>query len=727
MKKTKRLVNLSLITVLVIATLAVCVTIVGAAGKFTDIKGDEWYASAVLKANELGIMNGTSDTTFAPLKNLSRAEYVAILFRLSGGEENMEFSFTDVPDDAWYKKYVGWAESAGVITGYGNAETFGGNELITREQLMLMTSRYMKYEWISFEDSATAVEFADKAKISSWAADGVEITRKAGLITGDANSNFNPQNPATRAEIATIVVRYADKLPTARDPMHMKLEYFTELVEMEGKNPVLRFGKDFDVRQNRGDVIGEQFLPQMGLDTDKYEMVMDDSTYVNFRRSYQPKVFNDELKLGECISVLTRVVIRNKETGEMTKAATHSCKLYYVEKTVDPATYDLDLPADVHAEMMEASFVTMGNVARLASVFERAEKGEKITASYIGGSLTQAGTTDINGNWASGTSAWLERTFPAADIVHVNAGIGGTSSDYGASRLDAHVLKHDPDIVFVEFSVNDSSASDYYKQSMDSIVRRCLAHGEDTAVVIVLAANPGTGSDSFRQGRDMHKDLAEYYGLPVIDFNSGLHTGIDAGLFDFGVISVDGLHLNTWGYQAELDMVEYMLENIREKISKSSAADLKIQPIPTKLFAPGDLFIGLYTIDPDQNTDKINSLGSWKAWENPDYSSDAPGERYSVGYKWTAANGNDPFVFTFTGTYLYLHTYGGDGNYSTEGLNLKITLDDGVNKYTYDYTEPSRPYRVNEAALPYATYKVSISVNNPTADGEFVFFGITLK
>ena len=168
MKKTNRILKLSIVAVLVIATLTVCAVISSAAGKFTDVNGDEWFAPAVIKANELGIMNGTSDTTFAPLKNLSRAEYVAILFRLSGGEENMEFTFTDVPSDAWYKKYVGWAESAGVITGYGNAETFGGNELITREQLMLMTSRYMKYEWIQFPNSDSAVEFADKAKISSW-------------------------------------------------------------------------------------------------------------------------------------------------------------------------------------------------------------------------------------------------------------------------------------------------------------------------------------------------------------------------------------------------------------------------------------------------------------------------------------------------------------------------------------------------------------------------------
>ena len=539
MKKTRRLFKLSLVALLIVATLAVCAIVSSAAGKFSDVKGDEWYANAVLKANELGIMNGTSDTIFAPLKNLSRAEYVAILFRLSGGEENMEFTFTDVPADAWYKKYVGWAESAGVITGYGNAETFGGGELITREQLMLMTSRYMKYEWIRFPDSDSAVEFADKGAISSWAADGVEVTRKAGLITGDANANFNPQNPATRAEIATIVVRYADKLSTALDPMHMKLDHFLELVECEGKNPVLRFGKDFDVRQNRADVIGEQFLPQMGLDTEKYEMVMDDSAYFNFRNSYQPKVFNDDLLLGESISVLTKVVIRNKETGEMTKSTTHLCKLYYVEKTVDPATYDLDLPADVHAEMMEASFTTMGNIARLASVFARAEKGEKITASYIGGSLTQAGTTDINGNWASGTSIWLERTFPKADIVHVNAGWGGTNSDFGAVRLDTNVLAYDPDIVFVEYTTNDPDGSDYYKQSMESIVRRSLEHGKDTAVIIILAgnANPSAGMIN---AREMHCDLAEYYGLPVIDFNAGLHVGIDKGLYNYNEISVDG-------------------------------------------------------------------------------------------------------------------------------------------------------------------------------------------
>ena len=208
------------------------------ATKWTDVPDDAWYTSAVVKANELGVMNGTSDTTFAPLKNLSRAEYVAILFRLAEGEANLPFTFTDVPADAWYAQYVGWAEQAGVITGYGNAETFGGTALITREQLMLMTSRFMDYMGIGFANSNDAVEFGDADKISSWAAIGVEATRKAALITGDANGKFNPQAPATRAEIATIVVRYMNKLPEAKDAMYVKFENILDYVEKDEKGKV---------------------------------------------------------------------------------------------------------------------------------------------------------------------------------------------------------------------------------------------------------------------------------------------------------------------------------------------------------------------------------------------------------------------------------------------------------------------------------------------------------
>ena len=707
--KNKKLLTALICMALLVCTLLVCIPTASAAGKFTDVPEKSWYTAAVLKANELGIMNGTSDTTFAPLKNLTRAEYVAILFRLSGGEENLPFTFTDVPEKAWYKKYVGWAEQSGVITGYGNPETFGGNELITREQLMLMTSRYMKYEWVSFEDSATAVEFADRDKIAKWAADGVEVTRKAGLITGDKNANFNPKNPATRAEIATIVVRYVDALPSAKDPMHMKFDSMLELVECDGKSPILKFGKALPVLYNRGDAFGLQLLPQMDLDTEKYRIIMETGAFRSFVDSYKSAVYVHELQPGESKSILGNVSIKNVETGEETTKKTFLFKVCYETVVVDPETYDVGIPEDVHADMMEASFYSMGNVARLAKQLAEAEAGKDLNVVYIGGSLTAAGTTDINGNWVSGTTAWFTRKFPNAKVTGVNSGWGGTGSNFGNVRFESQVLDHDPDIIFIEFAVNDGSDSDDCKRRMEALVRRGMEYGDDTAIVLLLTALPGT-STSFENCRNMHKALAAHYDIPVIDFHAGLQNGMSTGLFDFTDLSMDNCHLITWGYQIELDMVEYMLENICKKIDSASAADLKIKPLPTTPFIAGEnKYLDLVSIDKSDYSE-ITSFGSWKEANSP-YEDDAFGK----GLACNGMNGNDPLEFSFTGTDLYIIMY--------EGAEIEVSLNNGEYVAVYG-SDTGAPYDVF-TDLPEKEYKVKITIKNPSADAEALIYVIT--
>ena len=391
--------KLRIILVAAVSILLIAMAVMSAsATKWTDVPDDAWYTSAVVKANELGIMNGTSDTTFAPLKNLSRAEYVAILFRLAEGEANLPFTFTDVPADAWYAQYVGWAEKAGVITGYGNAETFGGNALITREQLMLMTSRFMDYMGIGFANSSDAVAFGDADKISSWASVGVEATRKAALITGDANGNFNPQNPATRAEIATIVVRYMNKLPEAKDAMYVKFENLLDYVENEGGKPVLHFAKWVPFRENRGDVVGEQILPQLGLSQDKYQVILDDSSFRTLRSSHHDNSYGGKVPVGEAGTIMFSFSIKNIETGETTAAKGRRFSVYYDDVTIDGNTYNLGISDELYNTVMDASVLSTGNIARLAKAFEKAEKGEKLSIGYIGGSLTAGAGADPNGN-----------------------------------------------------------------------------------------------------------------------------------------------------------------------------------------------------------------------------------------------------------------------------------------------------------------------------------------
>ena len=712
MKLKKLIITLAL----ALCIITTCAVFASASTKFTDVNGDEWYADAVLKANELGIMNGTSESTFAPLKNLSRAEYVAILFRLSGGEENMEFSFTDVPDDAWYKKYVGWAESAGVITGYGNAETFGGNELITREQLMLMTSRYMKYEWVSFEDSATAVQFNDAAKISSWAADGVEVTRKAGLITGDAQSNFNPQNNATRAEIATIVVRYAEKLPEARDPMHMKHQYINELVETdEGKYPVIKLGSFFPYRQHRPDVFGEILLPQMGLDLETYEFTMDEDAFLKIKKDYQNAIMNGDLPAGECKpKVIIKYRIHNKVTDEYTQEKVSLFNIYYESQTIDSLTYDLHLPEEMIKEMNEASLYSLGNYARLAKAFEKAKAGEPVNVSYIGGSLTEGASSTGTGSWPSATNEWLEANFPNAIEFRINnAGIGGTNSVYGVVRLQKDVLQYDPDILFVEFAVNDGVVDDDKRQSFEAIIRTALEYEENTAVVMVLTALYGDDADAnFEATRNIHKDIAAYYGLPVIDFHAGLQAGLKWNLFTPDDITKDGLHVTAYGHQIEGKMVHHALENLVKAIDSASAAELKVQPVPAKMFGPGDKYMELHSILPS-NKDELDTLGSWEIALDKDSFVDGFGDP-----KWDAFinTGDAALEFTFTGTALYFQC----PRYDV--FELKVNID-GKDYIGRSYAD--RHFSIE--GLENKSHKVKITVHSKDEGVTPSIYGITYR
>lgn len=683
MKKSKLLLRALLCAVLFAVTVMLSVTVLAAETPWTDVK-DTWYTDAVVKANSLGIMKGTSDTTFEPMKPLTRAEYVTILGRLDGGEENLPYSFTDIPEKAWYRTYVGWAEQAGIVNGYnGDPECFSGNTYISRAEMMVMTARYMKYKWISFEDAADIKDFTDKAKVDKigWAAEGIELTRRAGLIKGDSAGNFNPTNTASRAEIATIVVRFVDKLPEAKDPMFMKFEHLKELVECEGNNPVLTFGRWLDVRQNRPDVIGDQILPQMGLDTDVYEIAMTEQNYNTFKLTYQDNVYQDHIKDGECKKgLMTPFAIRNKVTGEETAQRMHLCNVYFKDSGVDASTYDVDLPEDVLKKMCETGVDSTGNLARLASVFKRAEAGEELNVVYIGGSICAGAGADPGGNWVSGVTDWFEKRFPKAKVTGVNAGVGGTGSDFGIMRLQKHVLNFDPDIVFIEFVSNDG-AGEKYRESYEALLRKFFEYGEDTAVIQVLVAsiNRDNGHADVRRN---HFEFAEHYDLPNIDIHRGVHAGVDTGLFDFGDFTHDGDHPTTWGHMVMSEIIEHFLEVADEKIKKASASELVIKPLPEMINK--DTYMHLGYID-EYHTDGIVSMGDWEQIVDPDEGALCT---YNV---WTTSKvGGKPLTFKFTGKELYLMLY------NSQCLELKIS--DGVNEYIVSSPEvaPAAAFSADE-------------------------------
>ncbi len=176
---------------------------------FEDVTEADWFYKEVLSVNAEGIMTGKSATVFDPKANISRAEVVTALARFACVNvegKGKTLTFPDTQTDAWYSDYVGWAYENGVVTGYDNGK-FGPADLITRQELAVVLSRMIKYLEATMPDSPQIDKFTDGGKIASWVAEHAETMRKAGLMKGDANGNFNATNNASRAEVATIISR----------------------------------------------------------------------------------------------------------------------------------------------------------------------------------------------------------------------------------------------------------------------------------------------------------------------------------------------------------------------------------------------------------------------------------------------------------------------------------------------------------------------------------------
>lgn len=175
---------------------------------YTDLNMGEWYHDGIHYCLDEGLMDGVDAGMFAPNATTSRAMIVTILWRLQGspGVEATE-TFTDVSPDAWYAKAIAWAVAEGVADGYGEG-LFGPNDAITREQLAAMLWRYAARP----ESEGGLSAFADGAETSAWAQQAVSWAVSLGLINGVDSDRLDPKGQATRAQTATILMRFAQSM-----------------------------------------------------------------------------------------------------------------------------------------------------------------------------------------------------------------------------------------------------------------------------------------------------------------------------------------------------------------------------------------------------------------------------------------------------------------------------------------------------------------------------------
>ena len=227
-----------------------------------------------------------------------------------------------------------------------------------------------------------------------------------------------------------------------------------------------------------------------------------------------------------------------------------------------------------YEKMVDRSLLSTGDMTRMANVLQRAQNGEDITVAYIGGSITEgynAGTTEF---YAKICTDWLQEQFPSSTVTGVNAGISGTPSLLGNLRLERDVLSADPDIVFVEFAVNDGQTPDY-KGAYESLVRTLLTQDKDIAVVLLFTVlkNGYTCQEHMSQ-------IGENYGLPMISVPDSVYKEIEAGRMTWEDYSDDESHPNAYGHSCIRDFVANFYSKVIPVINENAGEVDKNLPDP---------------------------------------------------------------------------------------------------------------------------------------------------
>ena len=179
---------------------------------FDDLDMRQWYHDGVHWALENEIMGGYGEGTFGPNDATSRAMLVAILHRLEGEPKaGSGADFADVAGGMWYTEAIRWAAANGIVNGYSES-AFGPNDSVTREQLAAILYRFALYKGadVHSDEDASLTGYSDAAAVSAFAVPAMQWAAGAGIVSGRTSETLNPQDTATRAEIATVIMRYCE-------------------------------------------------------------------------------------------------------------------------------------------------------------------------------------------------------------------------------------------------------------------------------------------------------------------------------------------------------------------------------------------------------------------------------------------------------------------------------------------------------------------------------------
>lgn len=276
--------------------------------------------------------------------------------------------------------------------------------------------------------------------------------------------------------------------------------------------------------------------------------------------------------------------------------------------------------------MLKNSLVSVGNTERIQGVIARAQAGEAITIAYLGGSITEGALAQPQATRCYAylsAQAFAKTYMPDPKLLkYVNAGISGTPSVLGITRLEQDVLSKDPDIVFVEFAVNDSNQMPY-RIVYESMIRKLLMSDSQPAVILIF-----TFMESGYSCQPHMQQVGNHYDLGMISVKDAIQPQITLGNIQWSDYSSDYTHPNTAAHAFIAEMISNYFAQ-----AAATPAEPWVMPETARYGKTWE------NLDNVTNGDaRITAMGSFVWGPDRCYS-------YKMGFKHLAAlGGNDPFV-----------------------------------------------------------------------------------
>ncbi len=386
---------------------------------------------------------------------------------------------------------------------------------------------------------------------------------------------------------------------------------------------------------------------------------------------------------------------------------------YVLEDITRTNRYTLN--GELSNAMVEVSVLNEGNRVRLSKKLKAFMDGGDFTIGFLGGSITQgANATSEAGRYANLTTDWFAKTFPRSSFTLKNAGIGATGSYIGVHREDTHLLNAKPDIVFIEYAVNDDIGNGVHEAAYESAIRKAWNSANKPAIILLTNVARVDGTNEYTSNKESNLKTGRFYDLPVLSPGDAiLQTCNNERMVRWSelITESDGVHPTNAGHDVLAKVIEAYVGDV---LRKTVAGKIKGSESNFKDTMLGDRYKDAMLLSP----------GNTKPTASKGFTASKDTLQHFDGY-WKATKANSSVKFKVTAQnigVLFLKVSGASTTYKTGTFDVLI---DGKKVKSFDTTDDLEYPKGEEvlAGLKSAGHTVEIVVTS----GELYLQGILLS